>query len=125
MSTPFAFAETLPENCPPSTASQPDGLVVFRLVESTSPTEIDFASHALRWPAKFGKHCRAYAVSVFTCQKSLGRLLEMPVHSQKQIARLTLTRSSGVIKQTGDDETHHSWWRAQAFDAVAACEVLP
>ena len=117
------FAEALPKGCPPEEATTVTHFTVYRLVESASPAETDFASHALRWPEKYGKKCREHAVSVFSEQGSLARLLEMPVHAKKKMARLTLVPESGRVQQTGKDVTHYSWWRYAAFDAVAACEV--
>ena len=117
------FAEALPDNCPPSDAAGPDQMLVYRLVATDPPTNLDFDSHAKRWPEKYGKRCRAFALSVFSQRESLERLLEMKVHSSKKVARLTLTESSGKIQQTSSDATHYSWWRFAAFDAVGACEV--
>lgn len=117
------FAETLPDNCPPNEASKVNSLEVFRLVRSPQPTATDFSSHANLWPHKYGKRCREFAVSVFSERASLARLLEMPVHATKTIARLTLCEESGLVQQTGNDKTHYSWWRYSAFDAINACEV--
>lgn len=117
------FAEALPTDCPPPAACEQDGFVVYRLLEAKTPCVEDFASHAARWPQKFGSQCRHYAVSVFSKRESLARLLEMPVHAHKCVARLVLAANSGKVHQTGQDVTHHSWWRYSEFDAVAACEV--
>lgn len=117
------FAETLPEGCPPNQASEPQRMEVFRLLQTGTPQASDFDSHAARWPERFGTECKHYAVSVFTARESLARLLGMPVHAGKKIARLLLTSASGRVQQTGRDLHHHSWWRYESFDAVTACEV--
>lgn len=117
------FAEALPADCPPSDACETDGITVYRLVEAMTPSAADFDSYAAKWPDRFGTQCKHFAVSVFTNRESLARLLQMPRHANKRVARLTLDTSSGRVYQTGNDPTHYSWWRYAGFDAVAACEV--
>lgn len=117
------FAEALPNNCPPNAACEQDGFIAYRLLEAKTPCVEDFKSHAAKWPQKFGSQCKHFAVSVFSKRESLARLLDMPVHAGKVVAKLVLTAESGKVQQTGTDVTHHSWWRYSGFDAIAACEV--
>ncbi len=117
------FAESLPEGCPPAEALEPNQMTVFRLLETTTPCAVDFDSHAARWPDRFGARCREFSLSVFTERSGLDRILGLPAHKDKAVARMVLTPASGRIQQTTKDPLHHSWWRYAAFDALAACEV--
>lgn len=116
------FAEALPDGCPPAEAIEPQQMTVYRLLETQSPCATDFASHAARWPDRYGSRCIEYAVSVYTQRDDLSYLLGMPVHRNKVVGRLTLSPISGRIQKTGK-RSHHSWWRYQGFDAISACEV--
>ena len=120
------YAEPIPEYCPPGDAVQPQGMDVFRLVETVPPTEVDFQSHSVRWPETFGSRfdCDAWSLSVFTTRENLNRILGMKVHRNKQIARLRLLPESGKVKQSGGDQAHYSWWRFNGFDPIGICEVV-
>lgn len=119
------FAEVIPEHCPPGDAFQPQGLEVFRLIEIAPPTDLDFQSHAVRWPEKFGRRsdCDYWSVSVFAKLESLSRIRGLKAHSHKRVARLVLVPESGQVQQTGQDEDHYSWWRFASFNPIPRCEV--
>ena len=117
------FAEALPEHCPPAEATEREEFIGYRLIRAKTPCLDDFSSHAARDPKKYGTSCRYFAVSLFSERASLARLLEMPVHKNKTIAKVRLTPQSGRVQQTGQDPCHHDWWRYKDFDVVSACEV--
>lgn len=54
------FAEPLPDNCPPSEATEREEFTGYRLLDSKAPCHADFASHAARWPQRYGDKCRHY-----------------------------------------------------------------
>jgi hypothetical protein len=124
MNTKSRFVEPVPENCPPNGAVEPNELTVFRLINGNQPQQRDFDPHVKVYPDKYQKNnCRAHSLSVFTNRDSLTRLFDLPVHKNKRVGRIVLIQQSGVIMQSGNDETHLSWWRYHGFDAVSACEV--
>ena len=120
------YAEPIPEHCPPGDAFQPQGLEVFRLVETVPPTETDFQSHAVRWPERFGQRndCIAWALSVYAALEDADKLRGLPAHSAKKVARLVLHPPSGVTKKSGQTASHYSWWRFDGFDPIDVCEVV-
>jgi len=117
--------EELPEACPPEDAWDPDGRVFFRLVVDSPPTDHDFWSHRRIWPdRKFNtSECRARSVSVYERVGDCSKLLKLPMHKDKFVARVELPSGSGLVKQTGE-YSHHSWWRTAEFDVLGHCELL-
>ena len=120
------YAEQLPADCPPPSATEMAGEVVYRLVSSRPPSSRDFLSQRALFPNKsfHTDECRARAHSVFVSQTDCGALTKLPAHRSKFIARLTLLANAGKLMQTGRQASHLSWWRFAAFDPLAHCEVL-
>lgn len=120
------YAEPIPTHCPPDTAMEPEGLIVYRLVETDPPADVDFQSHAVHWPERFGLRtdCDAWSLSVVTDRRGLDRIRGLPAHRHKRIARLTLKPADGRVAQSGRDPSHHSWWRYAGPSPTVACEVL-
>lgn len=119
--------EELPDQCPPSDARPPSNDRFYRLGGPTSPICDDFWSQRKQFPAKAFKHseeCKASAVSLFKDTASIERVLLMPLHKNKPIVEITLTSASGVVKQTGLDMNHYSWWRLAAFDPVTNAIIV-
>lgn len=110
--------EPLPVNCPPQDSSQPNGDSYFRLVESIPPSDRDFWSHRKLYPdRRFNtSECTARACSVVSDPVECAKLLKLPTQRNKKIVELKLLPESGVIKQTGQNKYHYSWWRTKNFD---------
>jgi hypothetical protein len=120
------YAESIPDHCPPAGASEPEQLEVYRLLGSDSPSEIDFQSHAVRWPESFGdrRDCRAWSLSVFVGRIGINRLLGLRAHMHKKVGRLILGPNSGRIERSGKDPEHRSWWRYATFKPIPLCKVV-
>ena len=124
---PIEFADTLPEGCPPGEASSPKSEhLVYRLVESNPPTEVDFTSHWKLYPHKrhtYSNECIARAVSVCQTVEQCQNLKSLPTMRGKLACRVKITPEAGIIllnRKSG----HISWWLAMSFDPVQHSEVL-
>lgn len=113
--------ETLPEQCPDADAFQPNGSTFFRVVETENIRCEDFWSHRKIWPYKVFSttECRARSVSIFQEAAQCKKILLLPNNNNKRIAAITLPSHSGVIKRTGKQLGHYSWWRNKEFDLLA------
>ena len=121
------WAEDLPDACPPEDAYEPNNEVFYRLVNKASPGEKDFFSHRKRQPNRNydADECIIRSLSVFNsveaCQKKKDSLAHF---KRKKIAKITLNKGCGVVKQTGQDISHYSWWLAKNYDPIANCEIV-
>lgn len=120
----MAWAEPLPEDCPPDSAFPPENQVFFRLVVSFPPNEQDFDSVAKLHPShNYGsRECEARACSVWDTRKRCAKELKNYRHKGKRIARLVLPPSSGRVEKTTNTRGHYSWWRDKDFDVQTVCE---
>ncbi len=120
--------EELPDGCPPADAwAPPEGKAFFRLVGNNPPTEADFMPLATEHPDRkvsAAKACEAMAISLRDNIDEAHALLKLPTQRGKQVVQLALTGDAGVVKQTGRNCGHHSWWRSSAFDAPAAARLI-
>lgn len=106
-------SELYPPNCPPASATAADG-VVFRLLMTSPPTELDFASHRERQPGKtFSNPCDACGVSVVREAADVTQLLAMPaLRDRPFVWRGVLRPEMGVLAPTPSRRlpSHHTWW---------------
>jgi hypothetical protein len=118
--------EPLPVGCPPSDATQPDGRPLYRAVKTNPATNADFVSQRTVWPMRRFNvpECIARAVSFRISYESCEHLTKLPNHLGEVVAEVILPSQSGVLKQTGKEEHHISWWRAAAFDPLPFCRVV-
>lgn len=117
------WAEDLPPRCPPEDAVEPDNNPFYRLVGNNPPQETDFWSQRKLYPEKtfHANECITRACSLLTSYERCLELSKLPVQQGKKIFKIVLPRHSGLIKKTGRDVAHYSWWRAKAFDPITAC----
>jgi hypothetical protein len=120
------WAEPLPEFCPPNDSRHPSNEYFYRLIESDEPTLNDFHSHRHLWPdRKFQTdECRARSVSIFNALEECKKVCRLPIHRNKKVVELNLTEDSGLIKQTGRNISHYSWWRYKEFNPLNHCKIL-
>ena len=119
------YREPLPEGCPPETAEEIRApRTVYRLVESTPPTEADFQSHRAKHPnrAFHVSECQARGLSVVLDQVASRKLLKLPNFRGWQVCRLDLLPGAGQIEQTGQ-RSHHTWWPLADYDIFASCHM--
>ncbi len=127
----IVWPDHYPDQCPPADAEQAQG-VYFRLVDAAPPSGEDTLSHielklaGLRFKNKdFGdQECVASGFSVFDEQVAAERTRQAvgPLRN-KLIAKMDVS-GSGVLKQTGHNRSHHTWWRPAADDDWESCEVV-
>lgn len=118
------YEETLPQGCPPSNATEPINLVVFRLLRTDTIGHEDFHSHTklgLALPAGVDD-CRWASCSVFDDLSKAAGLKRLPKFKNSRIARLTLTRDAGCVLKGGNG--HYDWWMYRTFDPVAASTIV-
>ena len=106
------WREELPEKCPPKDAIQPEGDLYYRLVNNKPASETDFHSQRELNPTTHynASECIARALSVFSDISSAYNLKKLPRHRNKDIVALKLNIDSGLLKRTGRDKFHYSWW---------------
>lgn len=117
MTTPsFSWPAHYPSDCPPEDAC-PSNEVFFRIVDGSNPTIRDFLSHTelvamgLRRPIPDADPVLAAGLSMESTLEAAERTRQSngPMR-RKKIARGSL-QLSGVEKQTGSRQSHHTWWR--------------
>ncbi len=116
------WSETLPEQCPPDNAFDPEGLVFYRLCDTSPPTIEDFKSQRAICPTceyKNVSECIARSLSVWDNIDKCLNLLKLPRHKGKSAMKLELTTNDGMVLQTFKPN-HYSWWKTQSFDIASA-----
>lgn len=116
-----------PEQCPPAEARQ-DTLLVYRLVEGSSPTARDFQPTIVESPHRPfppDNLCMTCGVSVFKDLADARRQREKykPLR-EKKIARGTVMPADGSVLETGKP-THVTWWLQTTTPHARFGEVLP
>jgi hypothetical protein len=117
------WADELPPNCPPADAVEPDYSPFYRLVGNTPPRDEDFWSQRKLYPLKkfHTTECIARSCSLISTIERCAELLKLPTQQSKKIIKLILPPQSGLIKKTGGNVAHYSWWRAKNFNPIPAC----
>jgi hypothetical protein len=117
------WAEDLPPNCPPADAIEPVNDPFYRLVGNVPPSDEDFWSQRKLYPLKkFNTtECMACSCSLSSTIDRCVELSKLPALQNKRIVELLLPPKSGLIKKTGVNADHFSWWRAKDFDPIPIC----
>lgn len=115
--------EELPLTCPPSEASDCDG-IYYRVANGNPATSTDFFSQRRLAPNKtfLGEgidECIVRAVSVFADIEDAKRLLKLPKFKKASIAEVCLDKHDGKTLKTFK-KSHYSWWRSLSFDVHKA-----
>ncbi|WP_282372353.1 hypothetical protein [Pseudomonas sp. PS02290] len=112
--------ESLPEQCPPSDAFEPEDFVCYRLCRGATATKEDFLSHRELLPNSIfnAPECIARAVSVHSELSDSLKLKGLPAHREKTVFELCLSPKHGMIKKTGK-ASHYSWWRSSSSDPLS------
>jgi hypothetical protein len=120
------FADTLPDECPPSSATELNSsFFVFRIVSADPPTAHDFTSYWNLFPEKRPRwpECKARAVSVYDTRNDCEENLKLPRFRGYKLCKVNLAPGSGMIFKSGKGG-HISWWIASGYDPLQHCEVL-
>ena len=123
----MSYREPLPEDCPPEAAEEiVADRILFRLVKTLPPSEVDFKSQrALRPEARFDvPECLARGLSVDTERAGIEKTARLPHFKKRRICAIRVGPGAGRLQQTFQP-THHTWWPLADFDILAHCEELP
>ena len=119
------WAYTLPENCPPETILVPENEEFYRLLYNEDEiTEDDWKPYTELYPDKkyFGNALlNAYGLSI-SKNGNYDELTKLPNLKKrfKGLAKVTLNPTDGVLKKTGKDDKHYTWWSTTSFDKNSA-----
>ena len=108
-----------PENCPPNDAGEALGKI-FRFVQGSPPRREDMRSWAEegRSPGQ-GSECQRCALSVLVDEDDVPKARKVvPLFRKWKVAVAELVPGQGKLKQTGNNEWHHSLWVAEALEAT-------
>jgi len=118
--------ENLPHGCPPDDAYEPEGMIVYRMIDGNTAQKSDFYSHRKLFPERLFNTsvCQACSLSVFSEYQDCCKILRLPAHREKKksIVKIALYNSSGRIKKTGH-KNHYSWWLYAEYLPHLKCEV--
>ena len=125
------FPSDIPDNCPPASAFDPDGLVVHRLVKSIPPTPQDFVRPfelPRKHPIPAEELCSFAALSVFADEADIPNAREfIPGFRKRRVVSATLTTAAGVILNTPSIpplnlelvlHSHHDLWLYAGVDPL-------
>ncbi|MBM4724372.1 hypothetical protein GS439_19650 [Rhodococcus hoagii] len=121
-----------PPQCPPSDARPANG-IYLRYVDTVPPSsdedtkshlELKLQGHPRYKNRDFGDPCMAAGYSVFDTPASAKQVLRIAKALRaKQLTRIDVT-GSGVMKQTGSNQGHYTWWRPLGDTSWANSEIL-
>lgn len=100
-----------PEDCPPRDAGAALGRI-FRFVQGEPPGRDDMRSWAeLGRSAGQGSECQCCALSVLVDEADIAKARKVvPLFRKRKVAVAEFAPGQGRIKQTGNNEWHHSLW---------------
>lgn len=119
------WANTLPENCPPEDILVPEDEEFFRLlINQDQIVEDDWKPYTELYPNKTYVGEQLLNANGLSITKG-GDFKELtkPVYMKKKfkgIAKIKLNPTDGVLKKTGADNNHYTWWRTTSFDTSTA-----
>ncbi len=124
------YAESLPDQCPPSNAINTDERMVLRLVKNSHFSESDFYSHAkLNKPLpKDVCECRWASCSVFSLPEGkhvAQAISKLPkVRDRKYVATIKLSPIAGKMEISSSRRGHIEFWMYDSFNLKdSICEV--
>ena len=121
------WANDLPENCPPENILVPEDEEFYRLLlHKDEIVSDDWKPYTQLHPE------RKYLGDQFILANGLSisknsdfkELTKLPkLKNFKGLAKITLNPTDGVLKKTGKDDKHYTWWRTTSFD-VNSAEII-
>lgn len=131
------FPSDIPDNCPPSSAFDPNGLVVHRFVKSVPPTPQDFVRPVdlpRKQPIPTNELCAYAALSVFADEADIPNAREfIPGFRKRRVVSAKLTSATGVILNTPSSpplnpelvlSSHHDLWLYVGVDPLPMFDVV-
>ncbi len=119
------WANVLPENCPPENILVPEDEEFYRLlINKDEIVSDDWKPYTQLYPEKkyLGEKlimANGLSISKNSDFKSLTKLPALKKQF-KGLAKITLNPTDGVLKKTGNDDKHYTWWRTTSFDESSA-----
>lgn len=119
------WANNLPENCPPENILVPENEDFYRLlINKDEIVADDWKPYVELYPRKnyLGEtFINANGLSI-SKNSDFNELTKLPkIKKQfKGLAKITLNPTDGVLKKTGSDDKHYTWWRTTLFDENSA-----
>lgn len=118
------WANPLPKNCPPEDILVPENEEFYRLlINKDKITEDDWKPYIELYPKKkyVGENfINANGLSIIKDYNFNG-FTKLPNLKQfKGLAKVTLNPTDGVLKKTGTNDKHYTWWRTKSFDENSA-----
>ena len=117
-----------PEECPPDDAGAAIGRI-FRFVQGSPPSRDDMRSWAEqgRSPGQ-GSACQRCALSVLVDENDVAKARKaVPLFRRWKVAVAEFVAGQGKLKQTGNNEWHHSLWVADGVEMTVheQFQVIP
>ena len=109
----------MPDGCPPDDVLVAEAHPFFRLAQQADTFSVDdFKSYTEVNPQRQWGPMLPLAVglSLIEGEAKARRCLKLPMFRRFQgIVALTLQPPDGVVKQTGANRSHYTWWRTKKF----------
>lgn len=108
-----------PEGCPPNEADAALGRI-FRFVKNSTPCRDDMRSWAEQGRSPgHGSECQRCALSVLVDAHDIEKARKaVPLFRRWKVAVAVFAPGQGRIKQTGNNEWHHSLWVAEVIEST-------
>lgn len=119
------WANTLPENCPPEEILVPEDEEFYQLLLNKDQiVDEDWKPYTELYPNKKYVGDQLIMANGLSISKNdnFKELTKFP-HIKKRfkgLAKIKLNPTDGVLKQTGSDDMHYTWWRTTSFDNKSA-----
>lgn len=111
----YMWKETLPENCPPTTATELEQ-DVFRILQNGTSTENDFTPYVKLYPdnKRYKNFCKAYAISFYDNVENAREAYKIALIRGKTIGnyigQFTLTPNDGKSEYTPSNGHFSTWF---------------
>lgn len=119
------WTNALPENCPPENILVPENEEFYRLLLNKDQiVDEDWKPYTELYPNKKYVGDQIIMANGLSISKNddFKELTKLP-HMKKMfkgLAKIKLNPTDGVLKQTGKDDKHYTWWRTTSFDNNSA-----
>jgi hypothetical protein len=116
------WAESLPEDCPLSSAINASGKTLYRFVDNNPPRPEDFWSHEAKGIKTGATLCENRSVSLVQSLEGAAWKHKQPRFKNMMLAEITLPEGCGVVSYGKSQHVH--WWPCGAFKPAAKATVI-
>lgn len=119
------WPNSLPDNCPPEDILVPEDEEFFRLlINKDYIVEDDWKTYIELYPSKSYVGESLIMANGLSISKNpdFKELTKLPNIKRrfKGMAKIKLKPTDGVLKKTGKDDKHYTWWKTKGFDPSVA-----